>query len=246
MSNSAEVAATIDNMNRRNIEPLPLSMRRAAEAYKIYVFSVSPESYTRTIGVGTFIVPAKEKGQRISRPLVFPATHYTTVITETGPMRWVPSEGMDIAKDILQLGQLSDYSKYGLFISMNEDPSEEEIAAAEESRVNHLAKVVEEGDGFYAVNGGMTTVTMGNQQVTRSNISVTHRNALKELGWERPWGNNKAVQMASCWNCGRSVLPASAKCFNDGCGAPLKDEDAKARFMAGDFEEPRRGRQRAS
>jgi hypothetical protein len=47
MSNAIEVAATIDNMNRRNVEPLPASMRRAAEAYNVYVFSVSPESFIR-------------------------------------------------------------------------------------------------------------------------------------------------------------------------------------------------------
>jgi hypothetical protein len=49
--------------------------------------------------------------------------------------------------------------------------------------------------------------------------------------------------MTQCWNCGRSVMPTSAKCFHDGCGAPLKNEEAKARFMAQDEDEPvRRGR----
>lgn len=242
MSNAIEVAATIDNMNRRNVEPLPASMRRAAEAYNVYVFSVSPESYQRTIGVGTFIVPAKKPGERVSQPLVFPATIYTTVCSEQGPMRWVPSEGTDAANDIVQIGKIGDFTKFGLFVTLNENPTEEELQKAEQARVDHLSSVVSDGDGFYAVNGGMVTVTMGNQQVTRSNLSETHRKALKELGWERPWAA-KNIQMTQCWNCGRSVMPTSAKCFHDGCGAPLKNEEAKARFMAQDEDEPvRRGR----
>ncbi len=240
MSNSAEVAAAIDSLNKKGVEPLPASLRRAADAYNVYVFSVSPESYERTIGVGTYIVPAKPKGQRVSKPLVFPATIYTTVCSEQGPMRWVPSEGLDAANDIVQIGKISDFSKYGLFVSMNEEPTEDEIRKANDARVDYLSKVVADADGFYAVNGGMVTVTMGNQQVSRSNISEAHRKALKELGWDRPWAS-KNIQMASCWNCGRAVMPTSAKCFNEGCGAPLKNEEAIERFKSGEFEEQRRG-----
>jgi hypothetical protein len=241
MSNSVTVAAEIDSLNRKNVEPLPLSLRRAAEAYSIYVFSVSPQVYLRHVGVGTFLVPAKKPGQRVSEGLKIPATIYTTVTSDTGPMRWVPSDGMDVAKDIVQIGKIGDHTKFGLFITENEVPTEEEISKAEQARIDFLASVVREADEMASVNGGMSTVTIGNQQVQRSNVAPQHREALKELGWERPWGNNRNVQMTSCWNCGRSVLPATVKCFHDGCGAPLKDEDAKARFMAGDEEPARRG-----
>jgi len=241
-TNSVAVAQEIDSLNRKNVSPLPLSLRRAAEAYRIYVFSVSPDPIVRTVGIGTFIVPAKKQGQRVSDPLVFPATVYETVISETGPMRWEPSDGMDVAKDIVQLGKPADFTKHGLFITENEVPTEEEIAKAEQARVDFLAKRVEDADGYFAVNGGMTTITRDGQQGTRSNIQDVHRAALKELGWVREWGNNKNVQMLQCWNCGRSVMPTSAKCFHEGCGAPLKNEEAKARFIAGDEEvEVRRG-----
>lgn len=239
--NSVAVAAEIDSLNRKNIEPLPPSLRRAAEAYHVYVFSVSPNPVIRTIGIGTFVVPGKEHGERVSKPLVFPATVYQTVVTETGPMRWSPSDGLDCAKDIVQIGKPADFTKVGLFISENEVPTEEEISKAEQARVDYLASIVNEADSYFAVNGGMTNVTIGNQQVSKSNISSFHREALKELGWTRDWGSNKNVAMASCWNCGRSVLPTSAKCFHDGCGAPLKNEEAKQRFMNGDEEEPKRG-----
>lgn len=240
--NSVAVAQEIDSLNRKNVEPLLPSQRRAAEAYKVYVFSVSPNPIMRTIGVGTFIVPAKEKGERISKPLVFPATVYQTVVTENNTFRYAPSEGLDCAKDIVQIGKPADFTGEGLFITENEVPTEEEISRAEQARTDFLAKRIEDADGYYAVNSGMATITVGNQQVTKSNISDLHRAALKELGWTRDWGSNKNVQMASCWNCGRSVMPTSAKCFHDGCGAPLKNEDAKARFIAGDEDvEVRRG-----
>jgi hypothetical protein len=240
MSNSVEVAGAIDSMNKRNIEPLPMSLRRAAEAYHIYVFSVAPVTFMRHIGVGSFLVPAKEKGQRYSEPLVFPATIYQTVPTDGGPMRWVPSDGMDAAKDIVQIGKIGDLSKYGLFVSETEVPDEALLQKAEQARVDYLASKVQEADDHYGVNGGVVTVTVNGQQVTRNNIQEEHRSALKELGWERPWAS-KNVQMAQCWNCGRSVLPASAKCFHDGCGAPLKNEEAKQRFMQGDEEPVKRG-----
>jgi hypothetical protein len=241
--NAVAVAAEIDSLNHKNIEPLPLSLRRAAEAYHVYVFSVAPHPIgPRAIGVGSFIVPGKEPGERVSKPLVFPATVYQTVCTENvNSYRWAASDGMDCAKDIVQLGKPADFTKVGLFISENEVPTEEEIAKAEQHRVDYLASLVNEADGYSAVNGGQSTININGQAMTKSNIAQIHRDALKELGWTRDWGMNKNVQMASCWNCGRSVLPTSVKCFHDGCGAPLKNEEAKQRFMNGDEEEPKRG-----
>jgi hypothetical protein len=244
MSDSREVAAVIDNMNRRGIEPLPESLRRAAVAYYVYVFNVGPESHLRAVGTGTYLVPGKEKGERYSKPVKIPATVYTTIPTENGQMRQSPSDGMDVAKDIVQIGKMADFTKFGLFISESAVPSEEAIEAAEQARVDMLSQRVQDADEYYQVNGGMVTVSVGGNSVTRSNIQDAHRAALRELGWTRPWAT-KNIQMSECWNCGRSVLPTSAKCFHEGCGAPLKNEEAKARFMAGDEEEPvRRGRGR--
>lgn len=240
--NAIAIAAEFDSQNRKNVEPLLPSQRRAAEAYHVYVFSVAPHPIgPRSIGVGNFIVPAKESGERVSKPLVFPATVYQTVVTENNTFRQAPSDGMDCAKDIVQIGKPADFTKVGLFISENEVPTEEEIAKAEQHRVDYLANLVNEADGYFAVNGGQATITVNGQQITKANISQIHRDALKELGYTRDWGSNKNVQMSSCWNCGRSVLPTSAKCFHDGCGAPLKNEEAKQRFMNGDEEEPKRG-----
>lgn len=244
MSNSREVASEIDNLNRKNVEPLPMSLVRAAQAYHLYVFNVGPDQWVRTVGTGTYVVPGKEKGERYSKPVKIPATVYSTIVSDTG-FRWSPSDGMDVAKDILQLGKMSDYTKYGLFISETEVPTEEQIAAAEQARVDYLSSLVQSADEAYAVNAGMATVSVGGNMVTRSNIQDGHRAALKELGWTRPWAT-KNIQMAECWNCGRSVMPTSAKCFHDGCGAPLKNQEAIERFKAGDEEEPVRRTRKAS
>jgi len=239
MSNSRDVAGEIDSLNRKNVEVLPQSLVRAAKASQIYVFNVGPESWTRNVGTGTYVVQGKPKGDRYSVPVILDSTIYTTVVSDTG-FRWAPSDGMDVARDIVQLGKMSDLTKYGIGISETWPPSEEQVAFLEQARVDMLSQRVQDADEAFAVNGGMTTVTVGSQQVTRSNIQPAHRDALKELGWDRPWAA-KNVQMAQCWNCGRSVLPTSAKCFNEGCGAPLKNEEAKQKFIDGDFEEPKRG-----
>lgn len=239
MSNSREVAGAIDQMNRKNVEPLPLSLIRAAQASHVYVFNVGPESWVRNVGTGTYVVPGKKKGDRISDPVILDSTIYTTCVSDTGFV-YKPSDGMDVAKDIVQIGQISDLTKYGIGISETWPPSEEQIVQLEQARVDMLAARVQDADEQHAVNGGMTTVTVGSQQVTRSNIQTAHRDALKELGWSRPWAA-KNVQMSECWNCGRAVLPTSAKCFNEGCGAPLKNEEAKARFIAGEDEPVKRG-----
>lgn len=240
MSNSREIAGQIDGMNRKNIPPRTPSMEREGNAFTLFIFNVGPESWVRHVGTGTYYVKGKQKGQRYSEPLKIPATVYTTVVGETG-MRYEPSEGWDVARDIVQLGKMADYTKHGLFISESETPSEEEVSAAEVARIDMLAARVQDADEAYQVNGGMVTVSVGGNSVTRSNIQDGHRAALRELGWSRAWAT-KNIQMAECWNCGRSVLPTSAKCFHEGCGAPLKNEEAKARFMAGDEEETvRRG-----
>lgn len=235
MSNSREVAGAIDSLNRKNVEALPMSLVRAAEAYHIYVFNVGPDVFVRNIGTGTYVVLGKKKGERYSDPVKIPATVYTTIVSDTG-FRWAPSDGMDVAKDIVQIGKMSDLTKFGLFISETEVPSEEQIAAAEQARVDMLSARVQDADQAYAVNAGMVTMTVGGNSVTISNIQDGHRAALKELGWSRPWAT-KNIQMAECWNCGRSVMPTSAKCFNEGCGAPLKNQEAIERFIAGDQEE---------
>lgn len=241
MSNSREVAGAIDNLNRKGVEVLPMSLRRAAEAYFIYVHSVSPDQRLRHVGTGSYLIHGKDKGQRYATPTKIPATVYTTCISDTGGFTWKPSDGMDVAKDIVQLGQMSDYTKEGLFISENEIPTEEELQTAEQARVDMLSKRVQDADEAYQVNGGMVTVSVGGNSVTRSNIQDGHRAALKELGWTRPWATRN-IQMAECWNCGRSVLPTSAKCFNEGCGAPLKNQEAIDRFIVGAKDEPvRRG-----
>jgi hypothetical protein len=240
MSDSREVAGQIDGMNRKNIPQKTASMLREANAFTLYVFNAGPDSFVREVGVGTYYVKGKEKGQRYSEPVIIPATIHTTVVGETG-MRWEASEGWDVAKDIVQIGKPADYTRHGLFISESAVPSEEEIAAAEEARVEYLGNLVQDADEHYQVNGGAATVSINGVNVTRNNIQDIHRKALRELGWTRPWAT-KNIQMAECWNCGRAVMPTSAKCFHEGCGAPLKNEEAKARFIAGDEEvEVRRG-----
>lgn len=235
MSNSREVAGAIDQMNRKNVEPLPLSLIRAAKAFQIYVFNVGPETWVRGVGTGTYVVPGKRKDQRYSDPVAIDATVYTTIVSDTG-FRWAPSDGMDVAKDIVQIGKMADFTKFGVGISEVWPPSEEFVSQLEQARVDMLSQRVQDADESYATNNGMTSVNIGGANVTRSNIQDIHRSALRELGWTRPWAT-KNIQMAECWNCGRSVMPTSAKCFNEGCGAPLKNEEAKARFIAGDFDE---------
>lgn len=244
MSNSREIEGQLDNMNRKGVEPLPISLQRAAKAYQIYVFSVAPEAFVRHVGVGTYYVPAKEKGEEYSAPLAIDATVYTTVPSETGPMRWVPSDGMDVAKDIVQLGKQADFTKFGVGISEVWPPTEEQVAQLNQARIDMLSMRVRDADEYYQVNGGMVTVTVGGNSVTRSNIQDGHRAALKELGWTRPWAA-KNVQLSECWNCGRSVLPTTVKCYHDGCGAPLKNQEAIERFKSGD-EEVKRGRPKAA
>lgn len=241
MSNSREIAGQIDSMNRKNVEALPMSLVRAAEAYHIYVFNVGPETWVRNVGTGTYVVPGKQKGARYSEPVKIPATVYTTCVSDTG-FRQAPSDGMDVAKDIVQTGKISDYTKFGVGISEVWPPSEEKVAELEQARVDMLAQRVQDADEIASVNGGMATISVGGNNITRSNIQAVHREALRELGWTRSW-ETKKIQMAECWNCGRSVLPTSAKCFNEGCGAPLKNQEAIDRFIAGDedVEPVRRG-----
>jgi hypothetical protein len=145
MSNSREIAGQIDSMNRKSIPPLAPSLRSAANAFNLYVFNVGPDAFVRHVGVGTYYVKGKEKGQRYSEPVKIPATVYTTVVGETG-MRWEPSEGWDVARDIVQIGKQGDHTKFGLFISESETPSEHEISAAEAARIEYLSKLVQDAD----------------------------------------------------------------------------------------------------
>lgn len=240
----------------RNIPPMPPPMLAAMEVGKTYIFNVGPKSHFRPQGTsGTFIIPACAEGEAYSPaleyhgkpglPSLVPETVVDAVEGSTVTYRWeFGTEGRKLALDIIGKSAFRDASdnleQYGVFIAAGPVPTEAELEVANAKLLEHYGKLVRVADQAFEINGGME---MGDNGKSYPGINQDHVKAAKALGLDRPW-SRVTKKMDACWNCGRAVLTTAAKCFHEGCGAPLKSEAAKLKFMGLDEDpevEERRG-----
>lgn len=228
--------------NRHSLPTLSRLSRQAAEQHKIYIYNVGPYQHMRSLGsLGTYIIPACEKGQAYSKPCMIPGTIFETVykgLMGEGSMEYREIEGSYVAKDVLGIGQNQDpanaFTRFGVFISEGPVPTEAELAAAREKLKQTYTDRVREADQLYSLNNGMVMVN----GMPVSNIGIHHVEACKALGLQRPWAGTSTEERRFCEECGESNLLTAALC--KGCKAVLNEELARKRFP-GMFAEEKRG-----
>lgn len=225
MATPKEFAAMLPNNSGWEKPGLAPSMVRAAQQNRIYIYNVGPRTFLQAQGsLGTFTIPACEPGEAVSRPLILEGVYYETVVVDTKKLSHVPTEGMDLAKDIIGTGPFksrdSDLRRFGVFIASGEKPTKLEITVATEAWHATCSALVQEADGLFSVNGGMDAKS------GQSNIGDHHREAAAVLGVERPWAR-KNLKMVPCAACQRPVLPGVVRCPHEGCGAVLDEEKAR-------------------
>jgi len=211
-----------------NLMPLTDKQLRDAQQDLVYIFNVSP--YPQTAFVEKqYVIPARQKGKRISEPLVIPGVVYSTIY-KAGEYQWIGRDGIEVAQEIIGTFRMLDPSqnitRLGVFISDSAIPSEEETAKAEEVWFERCSQKVAEGDQLAAINGGIVDIGGGR---TASNIGKDHRIALEEIGQKRAWsGANQ--KMIVCEECGESNMPAAARCKNADCRCVFDEAKCRQRF----------------
>jgi hypothetical protein len=216
-----------------NLAPLTEKQMRDAERDKVYVFNVSPKEHVAFVGK-QYVVPAREKGSRVSEPLVIPGVVYTTGLKKAVGLyceyEWIARDGIEIAQEIVGTFPMLDPSQnmtpYGLFYSDSPEASKEAIDKATAAWLETCSRKVAEGDRLAAINGGIVDIGQGR---TASNIAKDHIQACEELGLKRPWtGTNK--QMMLCDECGESNMPTAARCKNAECRCIFDEAKCRQRF----------------
>lgn len=166
------------------------------------------------------VIPAKEPGERYSRPFkIADIVQMPVPDIVSGEIRTIGQQGKFLAQDALNpedpngnwktvrvrpatvaQNEGANLYHWGLFWTVNEKPSEEELTAAVqrmEANYNHL---IEEAKLLY-VMGGKKLMEIGN----------THRRAAAYFGLQFPWNQTYTKQM-KCPGCGTMMDQDAAIC----------------------------------
>lgn len=221
MPNLAQQAgAELSSLNRKIVEDIPEKILKSGSPIKIY--NVGPWSWIRNMAShGTFTIPACQPGKRHSAALVIPSVKRETYpdSESTNKLRNRFEDGMDLALAIMGEGAFQSkeqgYRKFGIFIAAGDQPTEQELLAAEEALKQWRIHEVQEADNFY---------NQGPMQY--QNIVAEHRNAAIALSIDRPWLHPISPQIP-CPGCGEKIDPSIAFHASPYCGTIINEEKYK-------------------
>lgn len=206
-----DVARNVERSMDGQVEYLPNPLSEFAPKYHIYIFNIGPLTHTVEKGsLGTFRIPPCESGQKYSRPLVLPAIVRTSFVdAATNAMRTDDVEGKHIARDIVNpyLGgdwsEGQDLSEKGVFWTLNETPTDEELA-------NAKIKM----ETFFRKQLAVATSLEAQGPKAMEAITPTMRLAAAYFQEDRPW-NRIYKKMNDCPACGD---PMKDGIIRHGCG----------------------------
>jgi hypothetical protein len=204
-----DIARAVERGADGNIEYMPNPLQAFAPKYHVYIFNVGPLQHVVEKGsLGTFRIPSCEPGKKFSRPVVLPSVVSSSYIdAATGAMRTDDVEGKHIAKDIVNpyLGgdwsEGQDLSEKGVFWTMNEVPTEEELTAARMKM-----------EAFFRKQLAIATELETKNQLTA--ITPTMRLAASYFQEDRAW-NRIYKKLSDCPVCSE---PMKAGTLKHACG----------------------------
>ena len=115
-----------------------------------------------------------------------------------------------VAEDVIR-----GYEDFGVFVIDGEQPTDEELKAANKKRMQFYRRLVDEADTSWRAYGN------------RSLINGHAHIAAEELSLKREWAMD-STEMVDCPACMQKIVPGTVKCAQ--CGAVLDQERAKQFF----------------
>jgi hypothetical protein len=177
--------------------------------YHVYLFNVGPLKHAVARGsMGTFNIPACEAGMPYSKPLVLPSVIRSSYFdAATYAMKTDDIEAKYVAKDLVNpflgaddaLSSGSNLEQMGVFWTMNETPTEEELAGAKAKLEVFLRKQLEVAT---------TLETQGGKALDQ--ITPTMRQASTYFGEDRVW-NKIYKKLGDCPMCGDAMKEGIVK-----------------------------------
>lgn len=192
--------------------------------FKVYLFTISKRAFRAAHALIPAIeIPACEANERYKkfRFIPHPFAQKVEDVFNTGREPYDYHSAERIAQDICDpsnptlnqdidnYGRIDPYfavqagtnlSRYGIFWSRNEEPTEQELQAFEKKRDNFFRFIIRSMDKFYAEDPKNAERLMGNAGFDMQDV----RMALDHFGEERPF-HKKFTPMQSCPNCAAQV-----------------------------------------
>jgi hypothetical protein len=210
MITAQEVAATVGNLNKRGRKAIP---RALSDVPPVYLFNIYKLEHRRPMGsLGEFYIPPCPEGQEYVSTKIKGA-FFDEYDEGEGKLSWNYDGGREVAAAIVGEG-LDDTSNnlprhWGVFWSVNEKPTRQELAKCRELLTAKQKAVLAQGDKL---------ALQGDKGLAQ--IQAIHREAATFLKQHRSWeSGDTETQMSECPGCGGYVKPGIAKCGQ--CGAIL-------------------------
>jgi hypothetical protein len=208
---AAEALAHVTKMNNRRRSKFNPKLRQAGDP--VYIYNLCPFDMpykwrTRDCGsLGRYILPTREEGEEISKPLVIDAflpDEYDMGLD--GNMGMNIQDGEGLAKAIIgidsttpQLDLLTTNREwFGIFMSKSNPPKKQEIAEATKKLEQMMTLLLQRGDKLAAAG-------------KVDQIGVQERKAATYKKQVRDW-NKPPVTMEECPVCATPIRPGVAFC----------------------------------
>lgn len=191
----------------------------------VYIFNIYQKAWDVPLGgLGVYHIPACPEGQEYSEPLVIKGMNRDEYdLGDSGRMSWNVLPGEQLAQTIVGISSgspaLSEFTSnrewWGVFMSYNAVPTQEELAEARKKLTALMTVFLERADKLAA-------------QGKLGDIQEMDRKAAQFLNQKRTWAQ-LPEKMDSCPGCGEPIKPGVIKCKE--CGAILDMDKAAALGM---------------
>lgn len=247
MPTASEVRDKLSELNRVDILPQPEEITRIAESNLIYIYNVSPYSYTiQHPLIGRLTIPACPEGKKYSEPAILKGLIPYGVREQMTSAELRHQSGRELAVDLLGIGPFKQPANsmlnWGVFIAADDtfdSAKSADIKTAPNTYLSlpawvkngKLGKVPTEKEirkanelfektDFSLIAEADGFANQGPQALI--NISSRHREALRRRGQQRPW-DAPLQTMIDCPGCQAKIAPGSVV---HTCGAVLNWEKA--------------------
>lgn len=212
--------------------------------YTVYLHSISKRSFNQPHPIyRNVVIPACLKDQRyitfmrITHPVQIATVDPDNV---SGPLKWffenakrvalcvcnpsyvgndLAAQDKEIANEYQIASSESNLTQQGVFASMNEVPTEEELKKAEARRVNYYKRIFEE----------MNTLYRSNAKEAADRIGQDHHLAAEMFAIDVDW-HKLTTPKVECPNCGEKIKEGIAFHYSNGNRCVL---DFERTYLAG-------------
>lgn len=216
-----QAAAELATKNAKIIHHLPPELMIAGKPIMIY--NVTPQKHEiGQGGMGTWIIPACEPGQKYSAPLPIPFIMSEGIPTDMDHIEFRQMAGSEFAKSIIGIGkhrhQTEDLRRWGVFIAAGDKPTAEELEEANKHFTARDLELIAQADGYYGDGPNMY-----------NNITKQHREALdrctaRGLDMDEKLWHKTMRDVTDCPVCFQKVNKrAMAHIGPNGCGAVIDE-----------------------